>query len=53
MNFEREIPHAWSVGEFLFFFMHFGGRHIFNSSNMKKAILIAYKCIGYVAILCL
>ena len=40
MKLEREFPHAWSVGEFLFFFMHFGGRHIFNSSNMKKAILI-------------
>ena len=40
MNFEREFSHVWSVGEFLFFFMHFGGRHIFNSSNMKKAILI-------------
>lgn len=40
MKLEKEFSHAWSVGKFPFFFMHFGGRHIFNSSNMKKAILI-------------
>ena len=41
MKQERGFPHAWSVGEFLFFFYALRVTDTFlNSSNMKKAILI-------------